>query len=109
MTIVGMGASHNVELPLFNALSREVDIRGVFRYANEWIIQNILLFCYKYKYFYFYFSYQDALSLIDSCQVDLKPLITHHFKIEESLEAFCTAETGKGDPIKVMIHCNREL
>lgn len=41
--------------------------------------------------------------------MDLKPLITHHFKIEESLEAFSTAETGKGDPIKVMIHCNSEL
>lgn len=37
LTIVGMGASHNVELPLFNALSREVDIKGVFRYANEYV------------------------------------------------------------------------
>lgn len=32
-----MGASHNVEIPLFNALSREVDIKGVFRYANEYV------------------------------------------------------------------------
>lgn len=37
LTIVGMGAADNVELPLFNALSREVDIKGVFRYANEYV------------------------------------------------------------------------
>lgn len=61
-----------------------------------------------HQYFEFYFSYQDALSLIASGQVNLKPLITHHFTIEESLEAFKTAETGIGNPIKVMIHCNED-
>lgn len=40
LAIVGMGAYHNVELPLFNALSREVDIKGVFRYANEYVANN---------------------------------------------------------------------
>lgn len=55
------------------------------------------------------FSYRDALTLIASKQVNLKPLITHRFKIEETLEAFKTAETGVGDPIKVMIHCNNNI
>lgn len=32
--IVGMGAPE-VKIPLINALAREVDIRGIFRYANE--------------------------------------------------------------------------
>lgn len=118
LTVVGMGASHNVELLLFNALSREVDIRGVFRYANECVNKIVYLeiqffiikiwihlqWCYVIC-----FSYKDALSLIASGQIDLKPLITHHFKIEESLEAFRTAETGVGNPIKVMIHCDENL
>lgn len=32
--LVGMGAPE-IKIPLINALVREVDIRGVFRYANE--------------------------------------------------------------------------
>jgi len=34
VVVVGMGAAE-VKLPLINALAREVDIRGVFRYCNE--------------------------------------------------------------------------
>lgn len=52
LTIVGMGASSNVELPLFNALSREVDIKGVFRYANEYIHfekNNLIIYKIVYK------------------------------------------------------------
>lgn len=32
--IVGMG-NPEMKIPLANALSREIDIRGVFRYCNE--------------------------------------------------------------------------
>lgn len=32
--LVGMGAPE-VQIPLIDALIREVDIRGVFRYVNE--------------------------------------------------------------------------
>jgi len=46
------------------------------------------------------------LALIATGKINLKPLITHNFKIEETLEAFKTAETGTGNAIKVMIHCN---
>jgi L-iditol 2-dehydrogenase len=40
--------------------------------------------------------------------VDVKPLITHRFKLEESVKAFETARTGEGGAIKVMISCKKE-
>ncbi|XP_053670755.1 sorbitol dehydrogenase-like [Anopheles nili] len=80
--MVGMGAPE-VKLPLVNALAREVDIRGVFRYCND---------------------YPVALSLVASGKVDVKRLITHHFSIENTAEAFNTTRHGIGGAIKVMIH-----
>jgi L-iditol 2-dehydrogenase len=73
-----------VTVPLVDAATREVDIRGVFRYEN---------------------CYPEALSIVASGKVDVKKLITHNFSIEETLEAFETARTGAGGAIKVMIHC----
>lgn len=81
--LVGMGAPE-VQVPLINALIREVDIRGVFRYVND---------------------YADALDLLASKKIDVKPLITHNYKMEETVQAFETSKSGQG-VIKVMIHCN---
>uniref|UniRef100_A0A182P937 Sorbitol dehydrogenase n=1 Tax=Anopheles epiroticus TaxID=199890 RepID=A0A182P937_9DIPT len=80
--MVGMGAPE-VKLPLVNALAREVDIRGVFRYCND---------------------YPVALSLVSSGKVNVKRLITHHFNIEDTAKAFHTTRHGVDGAIKVMIH-----
>lgn len=50
-------------------------------------------------------SYPDAIDLLASGKVDVKPLITHTYKLEETLQAFETARTGREGAIKVMIHC----
>ncbi|XP_046474641.1 sorbitol dehydrogenase isoform X1 [Neodiprion pinetum] len=83
--LVGMGPPE-VKLPLVQALAREIDIKGVFRYVN---------------------CYPTALDLVASGKVNVKPLITHNYDIEQTHEAFETAKTGRGGAIKVMIHCKR--
>lgn len=80
--IVGMGAAET-KVPLINALAREVDIRGVFRYCND---------------------YPAALALVSSGNINVKRLVTHHFDITETHKAFETSRKGLDNAIKVMIH-----
>jgi len=83
IVLVGMGKPE-ATIPIVNAAVREVDIRGIFRYAN---------------------CYPTAIAMVASGKVDVKPLITHRFKLEETLKAFETAKTGAGGAIKVIIKC----
>ena len=82
--LVGLGAP-TASFPIVNVATREVDIRGIFRYAN----------CYRHP-----------LGLVTSGKVDVKPLVTHRYPLEETLQAFETARTGSGGAIKVMIDCD---
>lgn len=84
IVLVGLGPAE-IRLPIVNAAVREVYIRGVFRYAN----------CYPV-----------ALAMVASGTIDVKPLVTHRFKLEETLKAFETAKTGADHAIKVMIKCS---
>jgi len=52
-------------------------------------------------------SYPIALSMVASGAVNVKPLVTHRFKLEQTIEAFEVARTGAGGAIKVMIECSR--
>ncbi|KAF3686495.1 Sorbitol dehydrogenase [Channa argus] len=83
VVLVGLG-SEMATVPLVNAAVREVDIRGVFRYCNTWPM---------------------AIAMLASGKVNVKPLVTHRFPLEEAVQAFETTRQGVG--IKVMLKCDR--
>ncbi|EPB77994.1 hypothetical protein ANCCEY_02908 [Ancylostoma ceylanicum] len=76
IVLVGLGANRD-ELPIIDSALREVDIRGVFRYAN---------------------CYPTALNLVASGRIDLSGLTRAHYKLEEAVEAF--KRTQQADVMK---------
>lgn len=84
LVLVGM-PNGKVTIPLITACVREVDIRGVRRYAN---------------------AYPVAIEMVAKKLIDPKPLITHRFHLPNALEAFETTESRTDGAIKVLIKCN---
>lgn len=83
VVLVGLGAEMTT-VPLVNASVREVDIRGVFRYCNTWPM---------------------AIAMLAAKKVNVKPLVTHRFPLEQAVQAFETTHKGLG--VKVMLKCDK--
>ena len=74
-----------VTIPLNCAVMQEIDIKGVLRYRN----------CYPL-----------AMALVESGKINLRPLITHRFPLEQSVSAFESCSRGEG--LKILIKCMDE-
>ena len=83
----------------------QVDIRGIFRYANCYPTAIAMVASGKVKADFNSLTEEYSKPSAQSFQVNVKPLITHRFSLEQTLEAFETARTGAGGAIKVMIKC----
>lgn len=76
----GMGRSE-IQFPIMAACSKELNIKGSFRYGSG--------------------DYKLAVGLVSSGKVDVKKLITGTVKFEEAEQAFIAVKAGKG--IKTLI------
>ncbi|KAL7833437.1 hypothetical protein AOLI_G00283970 [Acnodon oligacanthus] len=79
VVLVGLGEKMTT-VPLLSAAVREVDIKGVCRYCNTWPL---------------------AIAMVASKQVDVKPLVTQRFPLEQAVQAFETTRQRLG--VKVML------
>ena len=84
VVLVGMGPPE-IRIPVIKTcMRREIDVRGIFRYAN---------------------CYPRAISMVATGKVDLKPLVSHRFPLEKVQEAFQTSKCPKSGAMKIMIKC----
>ncbi|MGI5818412.1 MAG: NAD(P)-dependent alcohol dehydrogenase [Armatimonadota bacterium] len=80
--IVGMPAEQHPQIPLYEMINRELDLRGLFRYAN---------------------CYPPAISLVESGRVDVASLVTHHFSLDETPEAMTFVHERRDGVIKAIV------
>ncbi|MFP3895953.1 MAG: NAD(P)-dependent alcohol dehydrogenase [Anaerolineales bacterium] len=80
--LVGLPPESMVEIDLVSASSKEIDIRGQFRYANR---------------------YPPAIALTAKGEIDVASLVTHHFPLEDVAEALRFADEHKAESLKVVV------
>lgn len=81
LVIVGVAtAPHSINSGI--AMNKELRVEFVYRYANV---------------------FARALAMISSGKVDLKPLVSHTFRFEQSIEAFERAARALPDDVKLQI------
>jgi L-iditol 2-dehydrogenase len=83
--MIGMSKEEAIGLPLSQLNVNELTISLVNRYNSTWPI---------------------AIDLVSSGRVDVKPLITHHFALDETADAL-TLSSRVTDSVKAVIHPQR--
>lgn len=79
--VMQLGMGGDMTLPMLLVTAKELDLRGSFRFHEEFAV---------------------AVQLMQSGQIDVKPLISHTFGIEDAVEAFEVA-TDRGQSMKTQI------
>lgn len=84
LVLLGMGKEDQC-LPITQSVYKEIDIVGSIGYASD---------------------FGTAIDMVATGKVDPKPMITHHFKLEDVSKAFDLASKKEENYIKIMVHAN---
>lgn len=79
--MIGVGKDFQ-NIPFMHLSSNEIDLRFQYRYHD---------------------TYPRAIRLVSEGLIELKPLVTHRYSLEEGLEAFASASNPAARAIKVQI------
>jgi len=79
--IIGVGKNEQ-QFPFMHLSANEIDVSFQYRYANQ---------------------YPKAIRLIAGGLIDVKPLVTHRFSLEDAIAAFHVAADPSQGAIKVQI------
>lgn len=79
--VIGVGKDE-MTIPFMHCSAQEIDLKFQYRYHETW---------------------PKAIRLVSEGYIDLKPLVTHRYKLEEAVSALETASTPAMGSIKTMI------
>ena len=79
--VIGVGKD-DMQIPFMHCSSQEIDLKFQYRYHETW---------------------PKAIRLLKAGYIDLKPLVTHRYNLEEAVTALETASTPSMGAIKTMI------
>ena len=82
IVLVGIYPTMEFQVPLGYALTKELDVRGVWRYGNV---------------------FPAAIKCVSEGKVNVKSMITHKFPLDRILQGFETQIKKIGNPIKIQI------
>lgn len=85
LAIVGLPQQENIELNIPFIANHEINIVGIFRYAN---------------------TYDMGLEMLASTSADLNTMFTDAYDLNEAKEAMEQARTNKSGSLKVMVYPN---
>jgi L-iditol 2-dehydrogenase len=87
IVLVGLPTVDDIPLNISNLIDSEIDVYGVFRYAN---------------------TYPAAIQALRRSTIDIRKVITHNYALKDIKEAVEMARTQKDTSIKIMIYPNIE-